>query len=185
MVYECYLDDSKDKNQTKLMVSAGFIATKEDWASLRLQWQTVLKRHGMEYFKSSEYNWLNGQFEQFKTSAYPKPKGRQAAQEVRAELQGVLQRHPRIAGIGITVLLEPYFRVFSRQEAKEALPENPYCAALNSVIFETVKKVKKLSGHNTVIFVHDNGEDSDLLGSSFEAFKKLNPTKINWRFLFS
>ena len=175
MVYECYLDDSKDKNQSKLMVSAGFLGSKADWASLRSQWKAVLKRHGMEYFKSSEYNWLSGQFEQYRTSAYPKPKGREAAQQVRSELQDVLHRHPRIAGIGIMVLLAPYNRVLSRPEAKEALPTNPYCTALNSVIFETVKRVRKIPGHNMVEFVHDAGEDADLLKSSYEAFRGLNP----------
>ena len=55
------------------MVAAGFLGANEDWASLRTQWKAVLRNHGMEHFKSSEYNWLNGQFEQYKTSAYPKP----------------------------------------------------------------------------------------------------------------
>jgi hypothetical protein len=175
MVYDCFLDDSKDKDQTRLMVSAGFFGTKEDWGSLRVAWKKVLKKHDIDYFKSREQYWLEGQFAKFKTDAYPTPKGRDAANQVRSELQAVLERHPSILGIAITVPLEAYNRVLSRPEAKEALPANPYCAALNSVMFETVKRIKNIRGHNMVAFVHDDGPDFNSLRSSYGEFKKLNP----------
>jgi hypothetical protein len=39
MVYLSYLDDSKDQNQKKMFVSAGFVATKEEWGKLRIEGQ--------------------------------------------------------------------------------------------------------------------------------------------------
>ena len=59
MVYHCFLDDSKDKEQTRLMASAGFFANKHDWGNFRLGWTRVLRAHGLEYFKSREYYSLN------------------------------------------------------------------------------------------------------------------------------
>lgn len=176
MVYTCFLDDSKDKNQTKLMVSAGFFGAKHDWESLRVAWKRVLMTHGMQYFKSSEYYRLDGEFGHFRTDDYPVPKGREAAEQVRSELQAVLKAHHGIAGIGVAVLLDAYNRALSRPEAPKALPRNPYCAALNSVVFETAKIVRKFPGHNAVEFVHDSGDDFDLLRSSYEKFKELNPS---------
>ncbi len=173
MVYNCFLDDSKDHDQTKVMVSAGFFGTKEDWGSLRLSWQKILNNHNMEYFKSSEYYHLKGQFEQFKK--HPKPKGREAAQEVRKELQAVLERHPNIHGVGVLILLEDYYKALSRPEAQGVLPQNPYHTALNSVMYETVRMVKSRPGHNMVAFVHDDGPDYDSLRSSYEHFRKGNP----------
>lgn len=129
----------------------------------------------MDYFKSSEYYRLDGQFAKFKTKAYPLPKGREAAQQVRSELQAALQQHPNIHGMGVMVLVQDYRRVLSLREAVGILPENPYHAALNSVIFETVKKVRKIPGHHMVAFVHDSGPDFDSLRSSYEKFKELNP----------
>ena len=75
MVYHCFLDDSKDKHQKKLMVSAGFFGRKEDWDGLRLAWKSVLKSHGIDYFKSSEYYRLDGQFERFEHTTAGLEKG--------------------------------------------------------------------------------------------------------------
>lgn len=176
MIFTCFLDDSKDRTQTRLMVSAGFFGAKDDWKSLRIAWKRVLRKHGMDYFKSSEYYRLEGQFARFRTNAFPPPKGREAARQVRSDLQTVLKGHPGIAGIGVAVLLDAYNKVLSRSEALKALPRNPYLAALNSVVFETVRKLRTIPGHNAVQFVHDNGDDFDVLRSSYEKFKQLNPT---------
>ena len=62
MVYDCFLDDSKDANQSKLFVSAGFFGSRDDWSSLRNAWRAVLREKEIEYFKSSEYNHLTHQF---------------------------------------------------------------------------------------------------------------------------
>jgi hypothetical protein len=175
MVYHCHLDDSKDKNQTKIMVSAGFFGTKEDWGSLRIAWKSVLRNHGIEYFKSSEYNNLTGQFAKFRTDQYPRPKGREAAQQIREELQGVLEKHPNIHGIGVLILLEDYSRALARPDAEGVLPPNPYHAALNSVIYETVKLISLRRGHNAVAFVHDDGPDFGSLESSYKHFAAGNP----------
>jgi hypothetical protein len=175
MVYQCFLDDSKDQCQTKLLVSAGFFGSREDWGSLRIAWQRVLEYHGIGYFKSSEYYSLTGQFAKFRTDQYPKPKGREAARQIREELQDVLEGHPRIHGIGVMILLEDYTRAIARPEARGLLPPNPYHTALNSVMYETVKMIKLSRGHNAVQFVHDNGPDFDSLKSSYIHFRAGNP----------
>lgn len=175
MVYQCHLDDSKDQNQTILMVSAGFFGTKDDWGSLRVTWKRVLRNHGIEYFKSSEYYSLTGEFAKFRTDDYPKPKGREAAQQIREQLQEALGKHPNIHGIGVLILLEDYYRALARPEAEGVLPPNPYHAALNSVIYETVKLIRLGRGHNAVAFVHDSGPDFDSLRSSYEHFRQANP----------
>lgn len=175
MIYNCFLDDSKDKNQTKLMVSAGFFGTKDDWGDLRARWSGVLKRHGLDYFKSSEYYSLTGQFKEFRTNKYPPPTGREAAERIRSELQAKLEQCPNIHGIGVMVLLEDYYRVLARPEAQGILPSEPYHTALDSVIYETVKMIKLQPGRNLVAFVHDDGPDFDSLRVSYQKFKEKNP----------
>jgi hypothetical protein len=175
MVYHCFLDDSKDQNQSKLMISAGFFGTREQWGSFRLGWSRVLAKHGLNYFKSSEYNSLKEEFAKFRTDAYPKPTGREAAQSIRSELQQVLRGHPGIRGVGVTVLLEEYKRTMDRPEAAGMLYTNPYHAALVSVMFETVKIIRRLPGRNMVAFVHDGGNDFPELYTIYNAFRKANP----------
>ena len=157
------------------MVSAGFFGSREDWASLRVTWRRVLEHNGIKYFKSSEYYSLTGQFARFRTDQYPRPKGREAARQIREELQDVLERHPRIHGTAVMILLEDYNRAIARPEAQGLLPSNPYHTALNSVMYETVKMIKLSRGHNVVEFVHDNGPDFDSLESSYTHFRAGNP----------
>jgi len=175
MVYHCFLDDSKDRHQTKLMVSAGFFGTKDDWSNLRAGWARILRKHGIEYFKSSEYYRLSGQFSKFKSGEYPPPRGREAAEQIRSELQAKLEQCPNIYGIGVMVLLEDYKRVLSRPEAQRVIPLDPYHTALDSVIYETVKAVNRRPGPNVVAFVHDDGPDFASLEVSYRKFRDKNP----------
>lgn len=175
MVYHCFLDDSKDQNQAKVMVSAGFFGTQEQWGSLRIAWTKVLEKHGLEYFKSSECNNLNGEFAKFRTDEYPPPMGRNAAKKIREELQIVLHEHRYIRGVGISVPLEDYRKVLLRPEADGVLHANAYHAALASVMYETVQYIRKRPGRNMVAFVHDDGDDFPELFAVYKAFAKANP----------
>src|ERR1700730_3921436 len=175
MVYHCFLDDSKDENQSKLMLSAGFFGTIDDWGSLRIAWSRKLKEHGLEYFKSTEHHWLKEQFAKFKSKTYPIPTGREKADQIRAELQEILRHHPGIRGVGVAIPVEDYGRVCARPETNGILPRNPYHAALVSVVFEAVKIVRKKSGRNMVAFVHDAEDNFPELWAVYKMFAKSNP----------
>lgn len=174
MIYLSYLDDSKDQNQTKMLVSAGFFATKEDWGKLRITWVRRLQEDGLEYFKTSEYKMLNEQFAKFKTAAYPPPTGRDKARRIRSDLQQILRRIPGIQGIGVAIPMDVYAKVAARPEAAEVFLGNPYRQALASVMFETVKHVRQKPGRNAVAFVHDDGPDYDELSTYYNEFKDAN-----------
>lgn len=175
MVYLSYLDDSKDQNQKKMFVSAGFVATKEEWGKLRIAWTKRLREDGLEYFKTSEYKMLSGQFARFKTNAYPPPIGREKARQIRFDLQEVMRGIPEIQGIGVAVPMDDYARVAMRPEAAEVFHGNPYQRVLESVMFETVKHVRRKPGRNVVAFVHDDGPDYDELRVYYNKFKGVNP----------
>lgn len=177
MVYQCFLDDSKDKHQQRLMVSAGFIGTENEWSSLSSAWRRVLKSHGMDYFKSSEYYSLTGQFERFRSDAYPKPTGRKAAEAIRTELQEVFKSHRGIIAMGTSIPLEAYYGVLQRAEAQGTLPADPYQAALVSVMYETAKLVKSTRGHHVVAFMYDDDDPSSFaeLYSAYKKFRAVNP----------
>jgi hypothetical protein len=175
MLYRAFLDDSKDQCQAKLMVSAGFFGDRDNWSSLRLAWKKVLDSHGLKYFKSRDYFRLEGQFSKFKTAVYPPPTGREAAQRIREQLQGVIRSHPAILGVAVAILLEDYGKALARPDAEGILPPNPYHTALNSIMFEMVKRVKLMPDFKKVAFIHDDGPDIDSLVSSYKNFKKFNP----------
>jgi hypothetical protein len=175
MVYQCFLDDSKDQNQSQMVISAGFFATKEDWGRLRSAWTTALRKEGIDYFKTSEYKMLEGQFKQFKTAAYPPPKGRQKATEIRSVLLQILKGVPGIQGVGVGIPIHDYDKVCSRPEADDFFPADPYRRALEGVLFETVKAARQKSGNHMVTFIHDDGENCDVLRNYYNQFKLANP----------
>ena len=175
MIFTSFLDDSKDANQSKMFVSAGFLGDKDDWGSLRAQWDRVLRESEIEYFKSSEYNHLDGEFARFRTAAYPPPSGRNAAKEIKDRLQQLVKNHPSIRGVGVFVIVEDFNKVCARPETTGVFPPNPYHRALESVMFHTVKIISKIPGRNQVAFVHDEESDFAVLYQLYLEFKRLNP----------
>jgi hypothetical protein len=158
-----------------MLVSAGFFATKDEWGKLRTAWIKRLREDGLEYFKTSEYKMLSGQFARFKTDTYPPPTGREKARQIRYDLQAIMRGIPGIQGIGVAIPMDTYAKVAARPEAAEIFQGNPYQRALESVIFETLKHVRRKSGRNVVAFFHDNGPDCDELRVYYTAFKDINP----------
>ena len=124
MVFQCFLDDSKDQDQSKVFVSAGFLGTIEYWSDLRAAWSKCLKQFGLEYFKTSEFKMLRGQFEVLKSAAYPSPKGREKANEIRDSLLAIPRNLSGIKGVGCVIPVEDYAKVCARPEAKEFLKLN-------------------------------------------------------------
>lgn len=175
MVYHSFLDDSKDQHQSKMFVAAGFCATKDDWGKLRASWVKRLNVDGLDYFKTSEYKMLTGQFAKFKTDFYPPPKGREKARQIRGDLQSILQSIPAIVGIGVCLPMDAYNKVASRPEAGDVFVGNPYRRALESLLFETVKFVRAQPGKNAAVFVHDDAPDFDELRNYYMEFKEANP----------
>jgi len=173
MVFQTFLDDSGDKAK-KLMVSAGFCANREVWADFRKDWSATLLRHGLDYFKSSECNHVDGQFRQFRKGEHSQPNEREQAKAIREDFLAVVARHRGIVGVGVAVEMEPYARLAQLPEANEILPQDPYKAALCSVMFETVKRVRSRDRNCMVGFTHDDGDEENL-SACYQGFRKMNP----------
>jgi hypothetical protein len=176
MIYNCYLDDSKDQKQEQMIISAGFFAPMKAWQLFRLAWNTCLRKHGIHYFKTSEFRMLTGQFQKFKSAAYPIPTGRAAADKIRNELRMILDDAHGINGIGIAIPVADYEEVSQMPEAANIMPANPYHGALVSIFAETLKCVgRKFRGRNMAAFVHDDGNDFPELHSVYKGFMNENP----------
>lgn len=179
MVYHSFLDDSKDRDQSKLFVSAGFFGTKDDWATLRPAWNKRLNQDGIQYWKSSEYNRLEKQFSVFRKE--PPPLGRQKARKLRSDLQEILRNIPGIQGLGVCMPMDAYAKVATRPEAKLFFNDDTkYRRVLESILFETVKMVQKKPGRNMVAFVHDDESDFDILHRYYREFRQHNKKTAKW-----
>jgi hypothetical protein len=155
------------------MVSAGFCANREAWRDFETDWKGYLGRHHLLYFKSSECNHVDGQFRQFRKGEHAQPDEREQARAIRDDFLAVVARHRGIVGVGVAVEMEPYARLAQLPEAKEILPQDPYIAALCSVMFETVKRVRSRDRNCMVNFTHDDG-DEEYLSACYQGFRKMN-----------
>jgi hypothetical protein len=174
MVFQCFLDDSKDQTQSKVFVSAGFFAPVEDWTRLRLAWAKCLRDFGLQYFKTCEYKMLNQQFATFKGPNYPPPKGREKASEIRDSLLAIPRNLEGIKGVGCVIPIEDYTKVCARPEAKEFFAAKPYRRALEGIFNEVCRAIEKLPGKHAIGFVHDDGNDFDELRGYYNEYRKIN-----------
>jgi hypothetical protein len=173
MIFQTFLDDSGHK-ANRLMVSAGFCARREVWLEFEMDWKETLARHELPYFKSSECNHVSGQFRKLRKGKYAQDDEKAEARRIRDDFLGVIARHDGSVGVGVAVEMEPYERLAQLPGAQEVLPQNPYRAALSSVMFETVKRVRSRDRNCMVNFTHDDGDEENL-SVCYQEFRKLNP----------
>lgn len=175
MVYQAFIDDSKDRHAEKVVVSGVFIGDKQRWENLRTKWKRRLANEGMKYFKCSEYYGLRGEFQKFQSqSSYPPPSGRDAAKRIFDDLEMII-KESALMSLGVVIPMNDYHEVMAMPESKGKIPEVPYLLALNSGFFETIKAINKHPGRHMVTFIHDVDESFPLYRRAYLAFRDKNP----------
>lgn len=58
VLFRGYIDDSKDGNQEKVVVSACLIGKCDHWRDLVRPWKALLAENNLNYYKSSECGYL-------------------------------------------------------------------------------------------------------------------------------
>lgn len=186
MIFYGYLDDSKDRLQEKVIVSGSFIGPKHAWADFRVAWNKKLEEHNIGYFKTSEWRGLRGEFGRFSSEEnYPKPSGRKAADEIRDQLESIVN-NSGIGGIGIVISVPVFKEVLSMPEFREKMERmTPYQLVLQMLFLESVEQIKTVPGNHMVAFVHDEGDDFPFLEKTYREFKKKNPRTAKYMAGFS
>lgn len=170
-IHDCYLDDSKDKRQEFAYVCAGFFATEEIWRIFTKAWRKQLKSDGIEYFKSSECNSLNGQFEKFKDL----PLGRQSADLIKQRLQKIALGFRGIHGVGVALPVEEHEAVSRHENATRVFPkEHMYYRVFEATVLEATTGAC-VNPKDLMVFVHDDESDFGNLLAIFKDFKVKNP----------
>ena len=176
MLWRASIDDSADKNREKVIISALLLGDSEQWRTLVRPLKVLLAENGMEYFKSSECGRLDGQFRQFRNELkYPKPKGREAADGIRDELDQIIKRS-EVVGLGVIVPVAVFNTVYAEPQYAAILSSHdPYKWAIQILWGECVKGMRELGRNHIVTFAHDDGENYDRLRRLFIDYKAKNP----------
>ena len=174
MVYDAFVDDSKDRHAEKVVVAGIFVGDKDRWGWLRTHWIRRLEQEGMRYFKAAEYYGLRGEFLKFRSEKYQAPTGREAAKRVFDDLEQIICQ-ANLMSIGVVIPVEDYNEVMAMPEAQRKIPTKPYNLALNSCFFETVKAINQNPGKHMIAFVHDDDEKFEEYRQLYHEFRKKNP----------
>lgn len=175
MLYRTYIDDSADGRQELVMVAGALIGTHQQWMKLRRKWKKRLKADGLEYFRSTEYRSLRGQFQKFcDPIRYPKPKGSEAAAALRNDLDEII-RTSGVMGMGNVIPLEMFRGIVARPEIKCRFNPDPFAAAMQAAMRDVVMYIRAYFGSNHIIsFVCDDGPNAHLYLKIYQDFKQKN-----------
>lgn len=173
MLYHAYIDDSADRNRERVVVAGAIIGKKQDWDTLNRRWNARLAEDGIQYFKSSHCETLNGQFHKFR--ALGMDEGRPKAAKVRDDLDAIIRSSP-VTGLGVTLSVPFHQTMLSDPAAFGEIPTVPYRLAFQQLIAECGKAMQLLRGRGHIVtFGHDNGDDFNALHDLYKEFKKRNP----------
>ncbi len=157
MILPAYLDDSADQKRERLFATGGVLCKPLDWFDVECKWEKELNKDGIKYFKTSDCKWLDGEFRKYRSvTDYPKPKGRQKADEIRNNLESVISKSV-LLGFGLAIHMKD-FRKFVKTvpRARIVFPsDDPYVMGFYSLMFQIVHQVMEHNGQSVVAFVCD------------------------------
>jgi hypothetical protein len=169
MLYRAYIDDSSDRNRERVVVCGAIIGDEPRWTFLTKKWNARLAQDGLQYFKSSHCNSLNGQFHKFRSM----PDGKQRADKVRDDLDAIIHES-QVMTLGATLPI-PFYKTMLADQAKFGpIPDVPYRLVFQQVLAECAYAMVEMGRDRIVTFGHDDGDDFDALRGVYQRFKQTN-----------
>ncbi len=154
MLYRAYIDDSADRDRKLFVISGAIMGDESRWAPLYKPWRDRLAQDGLQYFKSSQCDTLNGQFHKFRAVS----DGRAKADKVRDDLDDII-RGLQLVSLGVILPIPVHQQMLDDPVKFGALPQVPYRLAFQQVLAECSKAMRLLGRNNIVTFAHDDGSD--------------------------
>src|SRR5690242_16177022 len=118
MLGTAYLDDSADRDLSKVFVAAGFFCVDTEWKRLRRDWRKILKLHRIEYFRSFDCRTLSGEFTKLKDK-WGEDRARKISANIRTNLESVLETSSILMGFGLSINLKDFYEVDAMPEARQ------------------------------------------------------------------
>jgi hypothetical protein len=175
VLWRASIDDSADRDRKKVVISACLLGDCDQWRSLVRPWKAKLAENQLDYFKSSECIALSEQFRRFRSElSYPKPKGREAADKIRNDLDQII-KNSEVVGIGVIVPIAAFDKIRVEPQYARILSTDPYEWGVQILWDQCTKAMEELGGNNLVTFAHDDGDSYDRLRSLFRDYKAKNP----------
>jgi hypothetical protein len=173
----CYMDESADgENKVAFSVSA-VVGTKAKWCWLEEQWQEILTKHNVKYFRNADCVGVDGAFKHFRKDPEKVTQEDQAITlAIRNELIDLCITS-RVTAYGITIDLADFKAVANTPERLEAFGGTPYYHAAAWAIVRCAKYVREERPGDTIAFGFDEHQE---YGAELQrVFKELKEKDTN------
>jgi hypothetical protein len=168
------IDDSADRTQQEVIISAALIGKREEWEDLRVDWRRRLDQDEIPYFKSSHCLGLWGPFSKYRDVVkYPKPVGRKIADKIQDDLDQIIHRCG-LKGVGAIIPVPLYKRFQSDPIYSGVCSKDPYHWAVQTVWMQCTTAMQELGRGNVITFAHDDGDNFPVLHKLYKDYKKKN-----------
>lgn len=170
------MDESSDATKTEVFAVGALIGSDVQWAWLEEQWNKVLVRTGISYFRTADCVGVDGQFLKFrKVPERPTQDELATALEVRNELIDIII-DSRVSGIGVAVDMPAFYRVADSRQKLKAFGEDPYYHCYITAMTQIGMMLKDDLPQDYSAFGFDETEEhQDELISVYRDFKQKNP----------
>ncbi len=172
-----HVDDSSDGKREKYTLACALIGEGNQWSKFLILWEEGLNAEpSIEYFHAKEWRNRTGEFSQFNDkSRYPEPTGREAADRKRNTLKAIVEKS-NLKAIVITVLLPDYEKIRNAYPSSHTyFGKNPFEVALQSLLYECGKEVRRFPEKSAIGFIFDENQDAVEHTRLYLEFKKKNP----------
>lgn len=175
VLLKTYIDDSADERQEQVVVAGAFTGTFKQWSKLKRDWRRRLLRDEIEYFRSTEYYSLTGQFIRYRDPVrYPKPDGSKAASALRDDLEAIV-RDSGIIGWAICIPIPVWESFRAKDPAASQILTEPFEVALQLLFGSLAKQVtKELGAGHRLTFIADEGPSARRIEKVYLGFKETN-----------
>lgn len=176
-LWRVFIDDSADEKKQSHVVAGALIGRKHGWHQFATEWRKELRAAPrIEYFHQKEFAASDGQFLQFRDQEiWPRPTGKNAMTGKRERLQKLVVEASVVA-IGVSVDIPAYERVrATHPRAKYFLNSDAFSLALQNVIFQAAKAIKRVHEEARIAFVSDDSTSATRYTDIYTGFKRRNP----------
>jgi hypothetical protein len=196
-VTNSYMDESVDPKlagkHRGFFVAAGLMGRGVPFFSLECEWEKLLRKHGLAYFKASECTFGSKQFKKFVSDPLSITQAeRDALDAISMEFINSitnpvpLDTQHYLTACGIGVLQEDFYDVIKDPDARSVLGENPYRLAYDLAFVASAWLMKQLGEEWGVSIVCDEHETySPLAPEAYFKLKATNPEAAKYLLSFS
>jgi Protein of unknown function (DUF3800) len=186
MMFGCYLDESFDMKQSGFYVVGGLIVRGVAFFELERNWEALLRKYKIAYFKASECESGKGQFA--KHVADPK----NITAKERSRLSSISQDFCRLIGnpveyddraffalFGTAVVQKDFYELTKKPKAKAVLGDSPYRLTYDLAMIHAAWSMKQLEKdtrrRDCVSYICDEDEEHvDIAPAAYFALRRKN-----------